>query len=75
METSITRGEAVTDVKRSLRSIVHIAGFFCMILIAIASYFAYQKYEKQREHQELVSWLTNFYQHNAPEVFSEVFGN
>ena len=72
-DISLKQGDAVTDSRSS--KWLQLRGLLFLILVAlcVGGYFGYQKYEDNRKKQELANWLTNFYKHNAPEVYKRLY--
>ena len=65
---AVERGEAVVDTRQSIWATVKVILFLFFVGLCFAGYRAYGQYVESRERQEIVDWITNFYQHNAPEV-------
>jgi hypothetical protein len=62
------KGDAVVDLKSSIWNVINIISFFLFIAFLFFAYKMYGQYVDRRDRQEIVDWITNFYQHNAPEV-------
>lgn len=67
---AVDRGEAVLDTRQSIWATLKLILFLVCIGLCFAGYRAYGQYVENRDRQEIVDWITNFYQHNAPDVSS-----
>lgn len=65
-----TRGDAVVDLKKTILHIVSVVSFLLFLVGLFYAYKMYGKYVERKERQAIIDWITNFYQHNAPEVTS-----
>jgi uncharacterized membrane protein YukC len=69
---AVQQGTSLRDARRGYWGYIKSIGFFAVMFLLVGVYLLYQRFEKQREHQVLVDWLTDFYQKHAPEVSHEL---
>ena len=67
-EVNSSRGDAIIDLKKSILNTIKFVSFFLFLVLLYYFYKMYGQYVEKRDREELVQWISNFYEHNAPEV-------